>query len=115
MDFEGTNYIETITMLAHAEKAELNHSNNPTYTVYDESGSNFSAGTYTFYETPKSIKNTVKSPYPDPPGTFEKTTYITKVGIYDGERNLIGIATVSKPVKKTLDRDLTFKLKLDLQ
>jgi hypothetical protein len=115
MDFEGANYIETITMLAHAEKAELNHSNNPTYTKFVESGSNFSSGEFVFAETKKEIKNTVKSPYPDPTGSFEKTTYITKIGIYDEEQNLIGIATVSKPVKKTLDRDLTFKLKLDLQ
>jgi hypothetical protein len=115
MDFEGVNYIETLTMLAHAEKGELNHSNNPTYVSYDPAPSHYSANENVFYETPRAIKNTVKSPYPDPTGSFEKTTYITKVGIYDGERNLIGVATVSKPVKKTLDRDFTFKLKLDLQ
>ncbi len=115
MNFEGCNYIETLTMMAHAEKGEFNHSNNPTYTVYEQSASNFFSGSYVFAESKREIKNTVKSPYPDPPAQFEKTTYISKVGIYDDERNLIGIATVSKPVKKTLDRDLTFKLKLDLQ
>jgi hypothetical protein len=118
MDFEGVNYIETLTMLAHAEKAELNHSNNPTYIEYDGSTSSleqFDFNSAVFSETKRAIKNTVKSPYPDPSGSFEKTTYITKVGIYDEDRNLIGVATVSKPVKKTLDRDLTFKLKLDLQ
>jgi hypothetical protein len=115
MDFEGVNYIETLTILAHAEKAELNHSNNPTYIKYEASSSQFDYSSAVFNETKRAIKNTVKSPYPDPTGSFEKTTYITKVGIYDEDRNLIGIATVSKPVKKTLDRDLTFKLKLDLQ
>jgi hypothetical protein len=115
MDFEGVNYIETLTMLAHAEKAELNHSNNPTYIKYQPSSSQFDFNSAVFNETKRAIKNTVKSPYPDPTGSFEKTTYITKVGIYDEDRNLIGVATVSKPVKKTLDRDLTFKLKLDLQ
>ena len=115
MDFEGVNYIETLTMLAHAEKAELNHSNNPTYVKYQSTSNNFESNSAVFNETPREIKNTVKSPYPDPTGSFEKTTYITKVGIYDGDHNLIGVATVSKPVKKTLDRDLTFKLKLDLQ
>lgn len=115
MDFEGVNYIETLTMLAHAEKGEFNHSNNPTYTKLDASASNFQINSSVFLETPRSIKNTVKSPYADPTASFEKITYITKVGVYDKEQNLIGIATVSKPVKKTLDRDFTFKLKIDLQ
>lgn len=115
MDFEGVNYIETLTMMAHAEKGEFNHSNNPSYVVYNTGSGKVISNSSVFYENPRAIKNVVKSPYPDPTGSFEKTTYITKVGIYDGERNLIGIATVSKPVKKTLDRDLTFKLKLDLQ
>lgn len=115
MDFEGVNYIETLTMLAHANKAELNHSNNPTYVQYQATSSEFDFNSAVFNETKRPIKNTVKSPYPDPTGSFEKVTYITKVGIYDDDHNLIGVATVSKPVKKTLDRDLTFKLKLDLQ
>jgi len=115
MDFEGVNYIETLTMLAHAEKGEFNHSNNPTYTKLDPSVSNFQVNADMFLETPKVIKNTVKSPYADPTASFEKITYITKVGIYDKEENLIGIATVSKPVKKELSRDFTFKLKIDLQ
>ena len=115
MDFEGVNYIETLTMMAHAEKGEFNHSNNPSYVVYNTGSGKISSNSSVFYENPRTIKNTVKSPYPDPPGIFEKTTYITKVGIYDEDHNLIGVATVSKPVKKTLDRDFTFKLKLDLQ
>ena len=115
MDFEGVNYIETLTMLAHAEKGEFNHSNNPTYVELDAPAGNFQINSNVFLEAPRVIKNTVKSPYPDPTGSFEKTTYITKVGIYDKEENLIGIATVSKPVKKELSRDFTFKLKLDLQ
>ena len=43
-----------------------------------------------------------------------KTTYITKINIYDENRNLLGVAKLAKPVKKLEDRDLTFKLKLDL-
>lgn len=115
MDFEGVNYIETLTMMAHAEKGELNHSNNPTYVEYQPSSSAFQYNGVSFNEAARPIKNVVKSPYPDPTGSFEKITYITKVGVYDEDQNLIGIATVSKPVKKTLDRDFTFKLKLDLQ
>ena len=35
------------------------------------------------------------------------------VQIYDNDKNLIGIAKLATPVKKTEDRDFTFKLKLD--
>ena len=59
------------------------------------------------------IKNTVSSAYVDPTGSFKKVTYITTVGLYDIDKNLIGIAKVAKPVKKLEERELTFKLKLD--
>ena len=61
-----------------------------------------------------SIKNTVSSSFPDPTGSFQKQTYISRVGIYDKDKNLIGVAKVANPVKKTEDRDFTFKLKLDI-
>ena len=34
--FSGTNYIPTLTMLAHAPKGKLNHSNNPTYIKHNQ-------------------------------------------------------------------------------
>ena len=34
MSFNGTTVIPTVTMLAHAKKGELNHSNNPTYLTH---------------------------------------------------------------------------------
>ena len=68
-----------------------------------------------YYEYDKiEIKNTVSSSYNDPTGSFMKTTYISQIGIYDDERNLIAIAKLAKPVKKIEERELTFKLKLDL-
>ena len=60
------------------------------------------------------IKNSVSSSYNDPTGSFEKVTYISKIGIYDKDKNLIAIATPSTPIKKTQNRNLTFKLKLDI-
>lgn len=112
MDFQGTNYVPTITMLAHAPKGTLNHSNNPTYVEHGQSQINNSSSNW-FIEPELTIKNTTESPYTNTEAPFEKTTYISKVGIYDENRNLIGIATVSKPVKKTENRDYTFKLKMD--
>ena len=46
--------------------------------------------------------------------SYRRQTYISKIGIYDEDRNLIGIAKVATPVKKTEERDFTFKLKLDV-
>jgi hypothetical protein len=35
------------------------------------------------------------------------------VGIYDKDKNLIAIASLANPVKKTEKRDFMFKLRLD--
>ena len=113
LDLAGTHKIPNVTMLAHANKGELNYSNNLTYISASQSNPGVS-GTYQYIEPEKIIKNTHSSSYADPTGSLVKTTYITKVGIYDEKKKLIGIASLAKPVKKTEDRDLTFKLKLDI-
>tara|TARA_R100000234_G_scaffold4513_1_gene3486 strand:- start:864 stop:2057 length:1194 start_codon:yes stop_codon:yes gene_type:complete len=115
MEFSGTNHVPTITMLAHAPRNELNYSSNPTY--IDQS----SAGAFIFYSSSaayvendkQTIKNTIESPYVSPTGSYKPQTFISKVGIFDENKNLIGIAKVATPVKKTEERELTFKLKLD--
>ena len=114
MEMKGVNKIPTLTMLAHADKGEMNHSNNPTYIKFGQSTAP-STGSYVYAEPQTlQIKNIVSSSYDDPPAQFEKTTYISKIGIYDEDKNLIGIATMATPIKKTQNRDLTFKLKLDI-
>lgn len=114
MQMSGTSYTQTLTMFATAQKGDLNHSNNPTYTRYS-TGSHAATSSYAYLElTNRPIKNIVSSSYPDPTGSFEKTTYISKIGIYDEDKNLIGIAKVATPVKKTVERDFTFKIKLDI-
>jgi hypothetical protein len=114
LEFEGTNYIPTVTMLAHAPKAALNNSSNPTF-IQSGQTMNVNTGSGVSYEENPSlkIKNIVKSPYSEHTASFQKQTYISKIGIYDKDRNLIGIAKLANPVKKTEDLDYTFKLKLD--
>jgi len=114
MEFSGKNYVPSYTMFAHAEIGEFNHSNNPTYVSYGQTR-NTLTGAYVF-EEPSGllIQNTVSSSYADPTGSFEKVTYISKIGIYDRDKNLIAIATPATPVKKTQNRNFTFKLKLDI-
>ena len=113
MQFSGTSYIDTLTMFAHAHENKLNYSNNPTFltggTSYHEVGPNY------YIEDPKKkIKNIVSSSYATYSASFDPVTYITKVGIYDEDKNLIAIASLANPVRKREKDSYTFKLKLDI-
>ena len=116
LNFKGINYINTLTMMAHAEKGELNHSNNPTYINFSSASSNISNVTSKNYSEAKEIpiKNTIKYAYENFSGSLEKQTYISRINLYDENKNLIGVVKVSKPIRKPENRDLTFKLKLDI-
>jgi len=115
LQFAGTHDVPTVTMLASAKKGELNYSNNPTFKAEYKSANRFPiTGSNLYHEQPQKIKDISYAPYSHPTGTLNNTTYIAKIGIYDDKKRLIGIASVAKPVKKTEDRDLTFKLKLDI-
>ena len=115
LEFNGTNHVPVLTMLAHAKKGELNHSNNPTYVDFGQDDNVAITGRRTEYfeKRKKTLTNVVKSYYTNTSASYAKTTYISKVGIYDEDKNLIAIAKVATPVKKTEDREYTFKIKLD--
>jgi len=100
-------------MFAHAPIGQLNHSSNPTFIDYGQSTTPLTGTDHYIQNSSMTIKNTVSSAYADPTGSFRKTTYISKIGLYDDKKNLIGIAKLATPVKKTEERDFTFKLKLD--
>lgn len=115
MVFEATNFVPNITMFCHAPKGELDYSTNPTYIQHSQTVSKVAnTGTYQYIEPELIIKNTVSASYLTPTASFEKQTFISKIGVYDEDNNLIGIASLSKPVRKTLNRDFTFKIKLDV-
>ena len=67
----------------------------------------------TYEESPGTIKNIKKSKYKYFEESYEGIVYITKIGIYDEDKNLIAVASLANPVKKTEIRDYTFKLKMD--
>ena len=115
ISYQGVTHTNTMMMMAHAKYAELNHSNNPTYKDY--SHPNFgiaitSSNSYVELKVPP--KNVVDTELTDVIPDFQKETYISKVAIYDDDKNLIGIAKVATPVRKTEDRQYIFKLKLDI-
>ena len=117
-------------MLAHAPRGYLNHSNNPTFieantssSISNHAGMKISSGSVRQVnsgskayiqnkETP--ISNVVSSSYLTHTASVSRNTYISKIGIYDDNNNLIAIAKLARPVKKTEDRQFTFKLKLDI-
>ena len=103
-------------MLAHARKGHLNYTTNPTAIQYTSSAEAYTARTasYMYKEPELDLINTFSSSFDDPTGSYVKQTFISKVAIYDDDKNLIGIATVNTPVKKTEEQDYTFKLKLDI-
>jgi len=113
LNFKGTNPVPVITMLAHAPAGELNYSSNPTYIEHGQTTTPLTGTDHYTEQDELKIKNTVSSSYADPTGSFKKQTYISKVAIYDEKKNLIGVAKLATPVKKTEERDFTFKLKLD--
>ena len=101
-------------MLAHTLKGEQNHSNNPTYKTFNQGNTPITASNAYIEPSNLTIKNIVSSSYSDPHADFKKTTYISSVAIYDDKKNLIGIAKLATPVKKTEDLEYTFKMKLDI-
>ena len=121
LEFEGTSYTPVVTMFAHAPKGFLNHSNNPTYIQHHTNSAgtvvehDVFTGSQVYIEDPKMpLTNIVSASYNEPSASFRKNTYISKVGVFDKNKNLIAVAKVATPVKKTEEREYTFKLKLDI-
>jgi hypothetical protein len=114
LEMSGTNKTQAITMFATAPKGEMNQSSNPTFTTY-YTGAIAPANNQAYIQNQNvGIKNIVKSDYNTPTGSFERTTYISKIGIYDKDMNLIALAKPATPIKKTAQRDFTFKIELDI-
>ena len=107
-----------MTMFAHANRGELNSSSNPTFTQHSSSANanqkTLVTGSYIYMENDKQTVENVASSSFQSTGTFEKTTYLSSVGIYDDNQNLVGIAKLATPVRKREKDSYTFKLKLDL-
>ena len=117
INVRGVQKVNMMTMFAHAISGDLNFSPNPTYASFENSTS--SEVTYvtssTSYTEPGSVKlvNTISSSYLNHNEKFQKQTYISKIGIYDKNKNLIAIAKLAQPVRKRENNQYTFKLKLD--
>ena len=112
--FEGHTETQVLTIFAHAKRGETNYSNNPTFLDYGQTLTRLTSSQVYEEDGSRTIKNTVSSAYSDYSGAFKRQVYVSKIGIYDDNKNLIGVATLSNPVLKEEDRDLTFKIRLDI-
>ena len=113
LQFEGQNYIQTLTMFAHARENQLNFSNNPSF--YENVTPAVYSASYIYHEdAERGIKNILSSSYTNYSASFKPVTYISKIGIYDENKNLIAVASFANPVRKLEEISYTFKLKLDI-
>lgn len=116
MEFKGTQYVNVITMICDAEEGEFNFSNNPTF-IKSGQGTKLIANTSSFgyKENDKiEIKNVTYSPHTNATSSFQKTTYISEVAIYDDDKNLLGIARLSTPLRKKEKDNFSIKIKIDV-
>ena len=84
-----TNLYSSI-YFCRATNSEFNYSSNPT-----------------FVDDAKRIRVTSGS------NILQTRTYITTLGLYDANDNLLAVAKVNKPITKSPDNEATFKVRLD--
>lgn len=95
--FQNVTNINSSLVFCRAAADEFNYSANPTY-LDTTPGSN----------TPGRV--VVMDPGQEDQQTF---SYVTSVGLYDSANNLLAVAKLSRPVEKSPERDLTFRVRLD--
>ena len=65
------------------------------------------------YKYVNSTNDIVVVPTGDDTGLERSFTFITTVGLYDGQNNLLAVGKLSRPVEKNDDKDLTIRVRLD--
>lgn len=98
MKARSSEYIPSRQFFIRVKNNEFNYSNNPTFVYNDtETGNATDEGKLRFSEF-----------YNDP------HVYITSVGLYDDNNELIAVAKLSQPLEKTFDSEALIKIKLDI-
>jgi hypothetical protein len=96
MKVRKTEYVPSRHYFIRVKNRDFNYSNNPTY-VYDGTEDNIHA------------KGTIRNEdfISDP------RTYVTSVGLYNNNNELVAVAKLSRPALKSFDNELLVKVKLD--
>ena len=114
LSFRGTTETQVMTMFAQAKRGQANYSNNPTFIQYGQTVLEATSSKVYEENSDRIVKNITTSSYSDYSASFRRQVYISRIALYDKSRNLIGVATLSNPIRKEEDQDLTFKIRLDI-
>jgi hypothetical protein len=90
--FQNITNINSTLVFCRATADEFNYSSNPT-------------------ATDDSSRIVVIDPGQE--ATQTSFTFISSIGLYDANNNLLAVAKLSRPVQKTVENDLTFRIRLD--
>jgi hypothetical protein len=90
--FQNVTNINSTLIFCRAGADEFNYSANPTFT---------------------DTNNRIVVIDPGQEETQQTFTFITSVGLYDANDNLLAVAKLSRPVEKSPERDLTLRVRLD--
>ena len=90
--FQNNTNINSNLIFCRATADEFNYSSNPTYT---------------------DAQNRIVVIEDGQEGVQRSFTYITTVGLYDTENNLLAVAKLSRPIEKNDEKDLTIRVRLD--
>lgn len=91
IDFKGVHNIPVQIYRCRAKAGELNASTNPTYYTIPLSG------TYRNTKVP----------------LMTGSVYITQIGLYNEDYELVAIANLAQPIKKEEQEDILFRLRMD--
>lgn len=95
--FQNVTNINSSLIFCRAAADEFNYSSNPTY--LDSAAGSATPGRVVTIDQGQ-----------DDQQTF---SFVTSVGLYDSNNNLLAVAKLSRPVEKSPERDLTFRVRLD--
>lgn len=90
--FQNVTNINSSLIFCRADAEEFNYSSNPTFTDDEDRIQVIDVG-----------QEDVQTSF----------TYVTSVGLYDANDNLLAVAKLSRPVEKTAERPLEFRVRLD--
>lgn len=88
ISFQNTTELNSTIHFCRVNSGDFNYSSNPTYLT----------------ESKIRVKNTT---------TDEPVSYFTTVGLYSADNELLAVAKLSEPIKKTPSTDVTLRVRLD--
>ena len=89
MEFDNTTELNSTIYFCRANHSDFNYSANPTYLT----GSKIR------------VKNNMRKNQP--------ISYVTSIGLYSADNELLAVAKLSEPLKKTPSNELTLRVRLD--